>query len=181
MKVYVDGKQTTIGSLDAYDTLNTLMDGSPNDSTQFTYSKDGTTFYCAAKIEYGQTVGYIPTELVYAGDLSAKPGETLTSVLDKIKTMLGNYEYFYDVEGRFIFQQKKNYLNTSFSGLVDREEDTSPWADPNLTKLQYSFAGNNLLTSFNNTPNLSNLKNDITVWGQMKSQVTGQEYPIYIG
>jgi hypothetical protein len=43
------------------------------------------------------------TDLTYAGDLIANVGETLTSVLDKIKNMLGNYEYFYDVDGRFVF------------------------------------------------------------------------------
>jgi hypothetical protein len=30
-------------------------------------------------------------------------GETITSILDKIKNMLGEYEYFYDLDGRFIF------------------------------------------------------------------------------
>jgi hypothetical protein len=43
------------------------------------------------------------TDLVYAGDLISNIGETLTSVLDKIKNMLGNFEYFYDLGGRFVF------------------------------------------------------------------------------
>jgi hypothetical protein len=56
-----------------------------------------------AKIDYGDVPGYRLTDLTYAGDLIANVGETLTSVLDKIKNMLGNYVYFYDVDGRFIF------------------------------------------------------------------------------
>jgi len=40
---------------------------------------------------------------VYAGDLIANVGESLTSVLDKLKAMLGEFEYFYDLDGRFIF------------------------------------------------------------------------------
>jgi hypothetical protein len=59
--------------------------------------------YTIAKIEYGQSVGYRPTELTYAGDLISKVGESITSILDKIKKMLGEYEYFYDVEGHFVF------------------------------------------------------------------------------
>ena len=43
------------------------------------------------------------TDLVYAGELIGNVGETLTSVLDKIKNMLGDFEYFYDVDGRFVF------------------------------------------------------------------------------
>nr|DAE09686.1 MAG TPA: Neugrin [Myoviridae sp. ctjhW4] len=32
-------------------------------------------------------------------------GDTVTSALDKIKQVLGNYEYFYDLDGNFIFQE----------------------------------------------------------------------------
>jgi hypothetical protein len=41
--------------------------------------------------------------LTYAGDLIANVGETVVSVLDKIKNMLGEFEYFYDLEGHFVF------------------------------------------------------------------------------
>jgi hypothetical protein len=56
-----------------------------------------------AKIEYGQTAGYRETDLVYAGDLIANIGESLTSILDKLRNMLAEFEYFYDIDGRFIF------------------------------------------------------------------------------
>jgi hypothetical protein len=59
--------------------------------------------YIIAKVEYGQTAGYRKTDLTYAGDLIANVGETVTSVLDKIKNMLGEFEYFYDLDGRFVF------------------------------------------------------------------------------
>jgi hypothetical protein len=55
--------------------------------------------YTVIKIDYGDAIGYRQTDLVYAGDLVANIGETITSVLDKIKNMLGNYEYFYDLNG----------------------------------------------------------------------------------
>jgi hypothetical protein len=41
--------------------------------------------------------------LIYNNDLILKAGESITSLLDKIKAMLGNFEYFYDENGRFIF------------------------------------------------------------------------------
>ena len=40
-------------------------------------------------------IGYRLTDLVYTGDLISSIGDSLTSVLDKIKTMLGDFEYFY--------------------------------------------------------------------------------------
>jgi hypothetical protein len=41
--------------------------------------------------------------LVYNQDLTGNAGESLTSILDKIKNFLGPYEYFYDLDGRFVF------------------------------------------------------------------------------
>jgi hypothetical protein len=43
------------------------------------------------------------TDLTYPGDLIAAVGETVTSVLDKIVNMLGEFEYFYDLNGQFVF------------------------------------------------------------------------------
>jgi hypothetical protein len=48
-------------------------------------------------------MGYKGTELVYPGDLIANVNETVVSVLDKIKNVLGNFEYFFDVDGNFVF------------------------------------------------------------------------------
>jgi hypothetical protein len=59
--------------------------------------------YTVAKIEPGDTAGYRLTPLVYPGDLISGIGESITSILDKIVQMLGNFEYFYDLDGRFIF------------------------------------------------------------------------------
>jgi hypothetical protein len=68
--------------------------------------------YIFAKVSYGQTAGYRQTDLVYAGDLIANVGESITSVLDKIKNMLAEFEYFYDVNGQFIFQKKQSFIST---------------------------------------------------------------------
>ena len=52
-------------------------------------------------------------DFVYDSELSANLGESVTSVLDKIKNYLGNFEYFYDEFGVFHFREVKNYLNTT--------------------------------------------------------------------
>jgi hypothetical protein len=52
---------------------------------------------------------------VYNDDLILKAGEALTSMLDKIKNMLGEYEYFYNVDGKFVFQKKNTYIKELFS------------------------------------------------------------------
>jgi len=56
-------------------------------------------------LDYGETAGYYQIKLVYPGELIANIGETITSVLDKIKNMLGDFEYFYDKDGHFIFRR----------------------------------------------------------------------------
>jgi hypothetical protein len=59
--------------------------------------------YILAKVAYGQTAGYRKTDLTYPGDLIGNVGESVVSVLDKIKNMLVEFEYFYDIDGRFVF------------------------------------------------------------------------------
>jgi hypothetical protein len=67
-------------------------------------------------------MGYTATEMYYNGNLIASAGSSVTSVLDNITKMLGNFEYFYDLDGRFIFQEKKNYINTSWTPLTTTDE-----------------------------------------------------------
>ena len=64
---------------------------------------------------YNEDVGYVYTDFVYPGELISNIGESITSVLDKICNVLGNFEYFYDVDGHFVFREKKNYLNNSYN------------------------------------------------------------------
>ena len=59
--------------------------------------------YSVAKVSYGEVCGYRLTELTYPGELTAKVGDAITSILDKIKNMLGEFEYFYNLDGKFVF------------------------------------------------------------------------------
>ena len=63
----------------------------------------------------GEDCGYVYTDFTYPGELVSGIGDNICSVLDKIKNTLGNYEYFYDIDGNFVFQEIRNYLNVSYS------------------------------------------------------------------
>lgn len=161
-----------------FDTLVTEFTGdSPEETSIITI---GNKDYTVAKIEYGDDVGYRITELTYNGDLISSIGETLTSVLDKIKQMLGNFEYFYDIDGRFIFQAKKNYVNTAWSQLTNNgDEKYVTYAnDIENKRISFNFEGNYLISALSNTPVLSNVRNDYSVWGKRKG-ISGAEIPIH--
>lgn len=156
-----------ISQLAQYD--ETTIDGTVIDSTIVTVNG---VDYNIAKIDFGETAGYKEIDLVYPTELLANAGETVMSVLDKIKNMLGDYEYFYDLDGRFIFQQKKTYVNSSWGPSVQNEGD-QVYVESYMaaTPYSYKFSDSSLFTSFNNTPNLANLKNDFTVWGKNKNDL----------
>lgn len=134
--------------------------------------------YTVAKVEYGQTAGYRKTDLTYAGDLISSIGETLTSILDKIIKMLGEYEYFYNLEGQFVFQKKCNYVQTAWNNIKKVEDEQYVESAAHSSAITYRFEDNNLITSFQNSPNLSNMKNDYSIWGQRES-VSGAKIPIH--
>lgn len=178
---YKEGiEQTTISKLNEneYDNLVNL-EGNNNPTIITLRQAENAIKYYVAKIEYGDVPGYRLTDLTYAGDLIANVGESLTSVLDKIISMLGNYEYFYDIDGRFIFQAKKNYINIP-SDIFEQSDDKTEADDAiNRNVPIFNFVGSNLITSFQNTPNLLNLKNDYAVWGTKKT-TSGSEIPIHM-
>ena len=121
------------------------------------------------------------------GELTCNAGQTVTSVLDKIIGILGNYEYFYDVQGNFIFQQKPNYLNMTNTAYWTKQTDGDEKIknlpsdqykiDIRLTKPVYSFIHNEYTSAFNNTLNYNNIKNDFVVWGARKSVNSSQVFP----
>ena len=179
----VEKEKTTLSKIKTFDPLvGSLIE--LDQSTNFyledpNLSSSNKQLYCAAKIEYGQTGGYRTTPLTYPGDLIANVGEPLTSVLDKIKNMLGEFEYFYDLDGRFIFQKKKTYINTVWTPILDNGENIYVNGLEYSNSFDYIFSGGELITVFNNAPNLNNLRNDFSVWGVRKS-VTGASLPVHM-
>ena len=144
--------------------------GYPSSSAEAAVSKK-----CyVAKINYGETAGYHQIPLVYNSDLILKTGETVVSLLDKLKAMLGDFEYFYDLNGRFVFQKKNTYTQELFSPV-----DGEIVMPTTLTsKYMYKFEDESLFTAMSHSPNINNLKNDFSIWGSCKS-ATGQDLPIH--
>ena len=150
-------------------------------------------------IEYGQEAGFIMTDFTYPGELIGDVGETVTGVLDKIISVLGNYEYFYDVYGNFRFQEIKNFLNITYVTQMLKNKTQYSDAEANyisnntsakneneidysmdLTggdRAAYTFEGTKLISSAANAPKYSNVKNDFVVWGIRKSP-NGAQIPI---
>lgn len=133
---------------------------------------------------YGDDIGYILTDFTYPGELISNAGETICSILDKIKNTLGNYEYFYDIDGNFIFQEIKNYLNTTKATHVEKYFLDELYNDSSnyLLKISegkraFTFTNNNLITSFTNTPQYNRIKNDFIVWG-IRKNANGNDVPI---
>ena len=123
---------------------------------------------------YNEDCGYVYTDFIYPGDLTSSIGDNVCTILDKIISVLGNYEYFYDVEGNFVFQEKKNYLNTSYDPTYLSNNDSSILNGSNYQvdfshhkKSVYTFEeGSSLITSYSNSPNYERIKNDYHVWGK---------------
>lgn len=103
--------------------------------------------------QYGDTIGYRTTALTYTEkDYVLKPGENIGTLLEKIKKQFGLYEYFYDVDGRFIFQKKQTYLNF---GLIDEKEKS----------LAAEFKDKEKIIGISSNPQIANIKNDFSIWG----------------
>lgn len=162
----------------------------------YKYTLNGSNFLSLKKPEsgaittykYNQTVGYIEVPFTWPGQtLSANAGETITSVLDKIKA-LADYEYFFDVNGVFIWQKKNTYV---YSSLQQESIKNEMFFGGDLTKITenilpqylesksiaYEFDTTNLITALTNTPQYNNIKNDFIIWGKRKT-ASGAEVPI---
>ena len=128
--------------------------------------------------EYGMDIGYIYSDFVCPSELIGNAGDTVCSILDKIKSMLGNYEYFYDVNGIFHWQEIKNYLNTTQATIDLRNMNKDNYLI-NLYdgKSVYNFNESDLVISYSNSPQYNKIKNDFIVWGIRKNS-NGNDIPI---
>lgn len=148
----------------------------------FSKVNEGTDEY--KMYSYGDDVGYILTDFTYPGELISNAGDTICSILDKIKNTLGNYEYFYDIDGNFVFQEIKNYLNTTKATQTEKYFLDNLYNDSSNYLLKvgegkraYTFKDSILITSFQNTPQYNMIKNDFIVWG-IRKNANGNDIPI---
>lgn len=131
----------------------------------FAYAEDAVH---TQKYTYGQDVGYEFTAFTYPGELVLAAGSTVVNLLEKICQILGNYEYFFDLDGRFIFQEKKNYLNTvsPIAYLVPQD-----YIQSYSTEAAYEIKDSDTLVSLTRSPRYEDIKNDFVVWGKNTSGV----------
>ena len=151
-----------------------------NDNGQYSM----TTNYAQAKdkaytmYEYGQDVGFIYTDFTYPSELIENAGSSVVTVLDKIKGTLGNYEYFYDIYGNFVWQEIKNYLNTTHATTELNNMTKDDYiVDMGKGKIAYDFRNSKIISSYSNSPYFNKIKNDFVVWGIRKT-VNGNTVPI---
>ena len=149
--------------------------------TQYIPTTDGTTAAAEGNYtmyEYGEDIGYIYTDFTYPGELIGDAGNSVCDILDTIKNTLGNYEYFYDLDGNFIFQEIKNYLNTTQAKIeLDKMTKDDYLIDMSKGKAVYIFDDSTLITSYSNTPQYGMIKNDFIVWG-LRENANGNTVPI---
>lgn len=136
--------------------------GNPGDDgyyiAQLEKPDDGSNY-----LEYhnGDDVGYVYDDFTYIGELTMGLGDTVTTLLDKIVSYLGNYEYFYDEYGLFHFREIKNYINTTQATVVlDSMTKNDYLVETTTGKSVYTFSDNSNITSMTCNPQYSNIKND---------------------
>lgn len=159
-----------VGTLSTFEGANNLLiDTNLNTAISGSY-KCLQGDYGHRMFSYGDDIGFIYTDFTFPTELIGNAGDSVTTILDKIKSTLGNnYEYFYDVPGNFRFQEIKNYLNTKQATTEIKKLSNSDYlVDMAKGKRAYNL-DSTLGTSYSNNPQYMNIKNDYVVWGARKT------------
>lgn len=118
----------------------------------------------------GYDVGYTYTDFYFPGELVGNAGDTVCTILDKIKSTLGNFEYFYDIDGNFVFQEVKNYLNTTKASVDLINLNNQDYiVDKGKGDATYIFNDSPIVISCSSSPQYNMIKNDYVVWGLRKT------------
>lgn len=156
------GEQLAKIIIDVPDKIESILKW--NGSNQLIFDDNGLYVY-----ENGDVIGKRLEEAYSTQNITANPGDSVTTILDKIKSELGNYEYFYDLDGNFIFREIKNYINTSYSSSLEKSIDLEIKnfiIDQTKGKSIYNFTNSNLITSYSNAPKRDEIKNEFIIWGK---------------
>ena len=172
--IFINDLDDTIKMLVKYDGFQPIYYiQRDNKNGIYTFNKPSSGKY--KTIQSGEDVGYKLTDFTYPGELVLNPGETVVTLLDKIVNILGNYEYFYDIDGHFIFQEIKNYVNKQ-SPLDRLDTDNNDYL-PNFaasdyvrlydtSRAVYQLSDLDTAAAITQTPRYDNIKNDFYVWGE---------------
>ena len=186
---FLDGKEvdfSTLAELEDFKFLTDvdeddigLIDPNITDSDATIIIDEDRNKYVVRAIYYGEDIGYDLTETYYPEELIAGIGETVTSILDKIVETFGAFEYFYNLDGQFVFQAKETYVNTSWNNIIRIENEKYIAPAAVSSQVKYMFEGSELTTAYQNSPVLGDIKNDFTVWGKKKNS-SDIELPIHM-
>jgi hypothetical protein len=102
-------------------------------------------------------MGYKYTDFIYPDSkngLSCNPGDAITTILDKVKNTLGNFEYFFDVDGNFRFQEIRNFINegSKYDNLKTSISTIDFWNNTDYSKSIFSFDDDRFLINASLTP-----------------------------
>ena len=129
------------------------------------------SYFLIYQINTGDIIGYENTPLVYNSDLIANPGETVTAILDKILNMLNqDYEYFYNLEGRFVLQRKKTYTSMSYSPYTFYQ-DGAILQVVREQEYQDIIENNDFISNISINPGIDKIKNDYIIYGERENGV----------
>lgn len=164
--IVINDLENEVKQLIKYDGNTTLYYGQMADNSYKFSLKSSDIDKIIKKYEKNDIIGYWQTDFTYPGELIQSAGSNIVSLLQSIIGVIGNYEFFYDVYGKFHFQEIKNYLNTSYVPLIniDNSNYTVNFSESN--KSVYSFDESELVISYSNTPDYTNIKNDFCIWGK---------------
>ena len=136
--------------------------------------------YSYTEYSLGNDIGYKLIKWIYPEELSVSAGATVASVLDTIKNLLGDWEYFYDIDGNFIFRPVKDYSKVSYSTDIIQQLSKNPsiyYQDVSSGRTNYRFDNKKIVTSYSLSPQYNMIKNDFVIWGVRKDS-NGNEFPI---
>lgn len=99
--------------------------------------------------------------------LEFSANDTVATVIEKVKSSIpGDYEYFFNVDGDFVFQLKKYLSEVNQEGYF--QEGNSKKYSSNFDSIPYlyDFSNKDLIASFSNSPVWKGIKNDFYVYGK---------------
>lgn len=96
-------------------------------------------------------------------DIESSIGDSVTDILDKILELFANYQYYYDIDGDFVFAPKP--VNSDYQ----------------MFPIEWDFEKhNNVLISVSHNINYSNVKNRITIWGGIHDDGYQPQYTLIL-
>ena len=108
------------------------------------------------------------------GIFTVSAGTTVESALHQIKEKLGNFEFFYDIDGNFVFQEVRNYMNTNQATVTlnlakQLNLDMKDYlVDLSMGNSKYQFVNYPAIISISENEQWDDLKNDFVLWGKKK-------------